>query len=110
MACEMGRLKEAETIFKGVSEISEDTNGQLVAGLGMAATKISNGDFDDGIDILSEKLEMMDDDNMEALTLLAYAMIRSGRDQEANELLSKLKENPNFKGSLAQEVLRSMEV
>ncbi|OZG72645.1 hypothetical protein BTA51_14035 [Hahella sp. CCB-MM4] len=109
LACEQGWLQDAELIFSGVAAIADDVNSHTAAGLGMAATKIAAGDFESGIRLLSDNLASLDYDNMDALALLVYAMKRSGRDKDAEELIPKLTSHPQFKGSLAEEILLAAE-
>ncbi|ABC31805.1 hypothetical protein EUZ85_09920 [Hahella sp. KA22] len=109
LACEQGRLQDAEVIFGGVAAIADDVTSHTAAGLGMAATKIAGGDFESGVKLLSDNLAALDYENMDALALLVFAMKRSGRTQDAEELIPRLTSNPDFKGSLAEEILLAAE-
>lgn len=109
LACEQGWLEDAEVIFGGVAAIADDTTSKTAASLGMAATKITGGDFDAGIKLLSDNLAALDYENMDALALLVYAMKQAGRKKEAEELIPRLTGNPSFKGSLAEEILKATE-
>jgi len=111
LACELGRLDDAEAIFGGVAAVADDAAAHTAAGLGMAATKIASGNFDEGVKLLSEALPMEESDqNMDALALQVYAMKKAGRDKEADVLIPKLTAIPGYEGSLAEEILKSLEV
>jgi hypothetical protein len=108
LACELGQFNDAEIVFNGISAFAESPEAKTAAQLGMASVKISLGDFEPGIQLLSKELEAMGDDNMEALAILIFALHSNGQYKEAESLMLKIKENPAFKGSIAEEALLSM--
>lgn len=109
LAYDQGRLADAEIIFAGIGAFAEKASEKSAGNLGMAVTKIAAGDFETGIKLLTEELVAVDYANLEAAILMVYALRQDNRYREAETLVSKMEANPEFEGSLAQEVLVAME-